>query len=177
MPLTPRRQRGFFDVVVRRDFGELEDGLTRSRSDKAFSRFLDKLPVGERGWGGGNRALEGILRERKIDAWPESRGQQTVPRYSCWSPERSVHVIEASDVSLGSRSNEGMVDWGRDVILTDGSSMVASPRSCRRTRTGGLIPGGAIVVSEVCTQPSLAPSLGRGDPMANLGPSQVTSLP
>lgn len=49
VPLTPRKQRGHFDIVVRRDSAELDDGLGSTRSDREFSRYLDNLPVGERG--------------------------------------------------------------------------------------------------------------------------------
>ncbi|CAM9512982.1 unnamed protein product, partial [Sphacelaria rigidula] len=47
VPLSPRQQRGYFDIVVKRDVGgQLDDGLGTTRSEKEFSRFLDNLPVG-----------------------------------------------------------------------------------------------------------------------------------
>lgn len=47
VPLTPRKQRGYFDIVVSRSTGgELDDGFGSSRGDREFSRFLDKLPLG-----------------------------------------------------------------------------------------------------------------------------------
>lgn len=46
MPLTPRKQRGYFDIAVRRDSGEPDDGLGSTLRDKEFSRFLDSLPLG-----------------------------------------------------------------------------------------------------------------------------------
>ena len=48
MPLTPRKQRGFFDIVMKRDKGELDDGLKSTRSAREFSHFLDNLPLGKR---------------------------------------------------------------------------------------------------------------------------------
>lgn len=47
MPLTPRKQRGFFDIVMKRDKGELDDGLKSTRSAREFSHFLDNLPLGK----------------------------------------------------------------------------------------------------------------------------------
>lgn len=47
MPLSPRHQRGYFDVVVKRGSKGIDDGLDTTRSDKAFSHFLDKLPIGK----------------------------------------------------------------------------------------------------------------------------------
>lgn len=50
VPLTPRKQRGTFDVVVMKatDGGELDDGLRTTRRNREFSRFLDNLPLGAR---------------------------------------------------------------------------------------------------------------------------------
>lgn len=49
VPLSPRKQRGYFDIVVKRDTGDsFDDGLGSTRSDMEFSRYLDKLPIGER---------------------------------------------------------------------------------------------------------------------------------
>eukprot|EP00903_Cladosiphon_okamuranus_P013984 g13005.t1 len=47
MPLTPRKQRGYFDIVMKRDKGELDDGLKSTRSAREFSHFLDNLPLGD----------------------------------------------------------------------------------------------------------------------------------
>lgn len=46
VPLTPRKQRGYFDIAVRRDSGEPNDGLGSTLRDREFSRFLDSLPLG-----------------------------------------------------------------------------------------------------------------------------------
>ncbi|CAM9434211.1 unnamed protein product [Ectocarpus sp. 12 AP-2014] len=49
VPLTPRKQRGAFEVVVMKatDGAELDDGLPTTRSNREFSRFLDNLPLGD----------------------------------------------------------------------------------------------------------------------------------
>eukprot|EP00752_Nemacystus_decipiens_P008527 g7616.t1 len=47
MPLTPRKQRGYFDIVMKRDKGEIDDGLKSTRSAREFSHFLDHLPLGD----------------------------------------------------------------------------------------------------------------------------------
>lgn len=50
VPLTPRAQRGFFEIVVQRDMGEPGDALMSTKSEREFSRFLDMLALGVFAW-------------------------------------------------------------------------------------------------------------------------------